>query len=83
MKIASLPLLAPRVHHAARRRGGSVAARGAGAAGRASAADRLRSVTLPKRRGSLAGRSRRDLRELGWIEGQNIVIEYRWAESAD
>lgn len=22
---------------------------------------------------------RRTLRDLGWIEGQNIVIEYRWA----
>src|SRR5215510_15591243 len=23
---------------------------------------------------------RRGLRELGWIDGQNIAIEYRWAE---
>src|SRR5678816_2090901 len=23
---------------------------------------------------------RRDLRELGWIEGQTLTIEYRWAE---
>jgi hypothetical protein len=31
----TLPQAAPRVHHAARRRGGRVAARGAGAGGRA------------------------------------------------
>src|SRR3712207_4058430 len=23
---------------------------------------------------------RRGLRDLGWVEGQNIAIEYRWAE---
>jgi putative tryptophan/tyrosine transport system substrate-binding protein len=25
-------------------------------------------------------RSVRELRDLGWVEGQNIVVEYRWAE---
>ena len=25
---------------------------------------------------------RQGLRDLGWVEGQNIVIEYRWAEGA-
>ena len=40
MKCTSLPLRAARVHHAARRRGGGVAARGARAAGRAGAAHR-------------------------------------------
>ncbi len=23
---------------------------------------------------------RKGLRDLGWVEGQNLVIEYRWAE---
>jgi putative ABC transport system substrate-binding protein len=34
----------------------------------------------PSTGGHLSGALLRGLRELGWVEGQNIVIEYRWAE---
>jgi putative ABC transport system substrate-binding protein len=34
----------------------------------------------PSTGGHLSGAFLRGLRELGWVEGQNIVIEYRWAE---
>jgi len=54
------------------------------------AADAQRAVKVP-RIGFLGPRTRSDtsflldaflqrLRELGWVEGKNIVIEYRWAE---
>jgi putative ABC transport system substrate-binding protein len=37
-------------------------------------------VTSPSDRPSLLDAFRRGLRELGWVEGQNIVIDYRFAE---
>src|SRR5262249_41884049 len=37
-------------------------------------------LTSPSDRPSLLDAFRQSLRELGWVEGQNIVIEYRYAE---
>src|SRR6476660_3190792 len=37
-------------------------------------------VTSPSDRPTLLDTFRQGLRELGWIEGQNIVIDYRFAE---
>jgi putative ABC transport system substrate-binding protein len=37
-------------------------------------------VTSPSDRPSLLAAFRQGLRELGWVEGQNIVIDYRYAE---
>jgi putative ABC transport system substrate-binding protein len=36
--------------------------------------------TTPALEGNLVGPFREGLRELGYVEGQNIVIEYRWME---
>ena len=76
----------PRVHHAARRRGGRVAARGARAAAR-----RCRwigflmtgSLESPAASRAIVAAFRQRLRERGYLEGQNIDIEYRWAEGDD
>src|SRR5215831_1442043 len=38
------------------------------------------SLTSPSDRPSLLDAFRQRLRELGWAEGQNIVIDYRYAE---
>src|SRR2546422_11245837 len=38
-------------------------------------------VTSPSDRPSHLDAFRQRLRELGWVEGQNIVIDYRYAES--
>src|SRR6266566_2130560 len=38
------------------------------------------SVTSPSDRPPLLDAFRQRLRELGWVEGQNIVIDYRYAE---
>jgi putative ABC transport system substrate-binding protein len=37
-------------------------------------------VTSPSDRPSLLDAFRQGLRELGWVEGQNVVIDYRYAE---
>src|SRR2546429_8319603 len=37
-------------------------------------------VTSPSDRPPLLDAFRQGLRELGWVEGQNIVIDYRFAE---
>ena len=73
---------AARVHHATRRRGGGVAARGARAAVRAHAAHRraheLRRRTIVTHRHS-SRRFTEALQELGWTDGRNVRIDTRWA----
>src|SRR5207247_12348 len=71
----------PRVHLAARRRGGGVAARGAGAAGGKATDHRVPChghAFIPQ--GQWVAAFVQRLRELGWIEGRTVAIEYRWAE---
>ena len=69
------------VHHAARRRGGCVAARGARAA-----AERVPQIGFLSPVSAASGFLARDemfrqgLRELGYVDGTNIVIEYRFAD---
>ena len=76
---------AARVHHAARRRGGCVAAGGAGAAGGAHAAHRR---AHESGRGRPGGQARlaafvQGLQELGWTDGRNLRIDIRWARAAN
>ena len=70
---------AARVHHASRRRGGGVAARGA----RAAAGDAGGRV-YPRRVGRCLARFaaafRKGLNETGYVEGQNVTVEYHWLE---
>jgi hypothetical protein len=70
---------APRVHHAARWRGGRVAAHGARAA-----AGSGYTVGILSAGGDNAALNTvlvAALRELGWVEGKNVVFEYRYAEN--
>ena len=41
------------------------------------------SLTSPSDRPLLLDAFRQGLRELGWVEGQNMVIDYRYAEGRD
>jgi hypothetical protein len=68
-----------RVHHAAWRRGGILAAPGACTAAGEAADNRASSATTPAAWSLFIAAFVRRLRELGWIEGRTIAIEYRWA----
>ena len=70
----------PRIHHARRRRGGRLAARRTGAAaGQAADIGILGTATAPVWATWTAAFVQR-LRELGFTEGRNVALEYRWAE---
>ena len=69
-----------RVHHAARRRGGAWPL-----AARAQQAGKLPTIGFlvtgtPSSHGQWVAAFVQRLRELGWIEGRTVAIEYRWAE---
>jgi putative ABC transport system substrate-binding protein len=78
---------APPVHHATRRRGSRVAARGAGAKRRTvhQISDIVRRIgylapSLSPEASRLIEAFRQGLHDIGYVEGQNIVLELRSAE---
>jgi hypothetical protein len=66
------------VYHAARRRGGRVAARSAGAAG--GTVIGFLSSRSSDESAYLIATFRRGLAENGYVDGQNVTIEFRWAD---
>jgi ABC-type uncharacterized transport system substrate-binding protein len=69
-----------RVHHAAWRRGGCVAARGAGAAAGKAADHRVPGLGLTVDAGVPGCCLRTATARTCWIENRTVAIEYRWAE---
>ena len=70
------------VHHSPRRRcRGGLAAGGRGAADCESADHWVLGYSTPSAWSQWTGAFVQRLRELGWTDGRNIAIEYRWAES--
>jgi putative tryptophan/tyrosine transport system substrate-binding protein len=69
-----------RIHHAARWGGGGVAARGAGAAVGEASDHWVLVPGTPSSHGQWFAVFAQRLREIGWIEGRTVAVEYRWAE---
>src|SRR5215471_20792476 len=69
-----------RVHHDARRRGCRVAVRGARATTGEAADDRILRHEHARSTESMDRRILQRLREVGWIEGRTVAVEYRWAQ---
>jgi ABC transporter substrate binding protein len=69
---------APRVHHAARGRGGGVATRGARAAGGGPVIGFL-GAESPQLWAHRMPPFHQGLAQAGFVEGRNVAIEYRWA----